>query len=43
VVVVCTAGRDGRVCLWDVRSGEKVGEVRSGELFMVSSSGFGDL
>lgn len=31
-VVVCTAGRDGRVALWDPRSGAKVGEVRSGEL-----------
>ncbi|KAH6711732.1 hypothetical protein BKA61DRAFT_487706 [Leptodontidium sp. MPI-SDFR-AT-0119] len=30
-VVVCTAGRDGRVALWDPRSGAKVGEVRSGD------------
>ncbi|KAL2059996.1 hypothetical protein VTL71DRAFT_9818 [Oculimacula yallundae] len=28
-VVVCTAGRDGRVVLWDPRSGSKAGEVRS--------------
>lgn len=31
-VVMCTAGRDGRVVLWDPRSGVKAGEVRSGEL-----------
>lgn len=31
-VVVCTAGRDGKVALWDPRSGAKVGEVRSGKL-----------
>lgn len=29
--VVVTAGRDGRVCLIDLRTGTKVGEVRSGE------------
>lgn len=29
--VVVTAGRDGRVCLVDLRTGAKVGEVRSGE------------
>jgi len=37
-VVVCTAGRDGKVALWDPRSGAKVGEVRSGELHGTSSS-----
>lgn len=31
-LVVCTAGRDGRVCLLDLRTGSKVGEVRTGEL-----------
>lgn len=31
-LIVCTAGRDGRVCLLDPRSGSKVGEVRTGEL-----------
>lgn len=31
-LIVATAGRDGKVCLWDPRSGGKVGEVRSGEL-----------
>lgn len=30
--IVATAGRDGRVCLLDCRSGQKVGEVRTGEL-----------
>jgi hypothetical protein len=30
--VVCTAGRDGRVCLIDPRSGAKVAETRTGEL-----------
>ncbi len=30
-VVVATAGRDGRVCLIDVRAGGKVGECISGE------------
>lgn len=29
---VCTAGRDGRVCIVDPRSGEKVGEVKTGKL-----------
>jgi hypothetical protein len=29
-LIVCTAGRDGKVCLVDPRSGEKIGEVRSG-------------
>jgi len=29
--VVCTAGRDGRVCAMDPRSGGKVGEARSCE------------
>ncbi|KAF4632481.1 hypothetical protein G7Y89_g5643 [Cudoniella acicularis] len=28
-VVVCTAGRDGRVCLVDVRTGSRVAEVRT--------------
>jgi hypothetical protein len=28
----CTAGRDGKVCLVDPRSGTKTGEVRAGEL-----------
>lgn len=32
--VVVTAGRDGRVCLVDLRSGSRVGEVRSGEFLM---------
>jgi hypothetical protein len=31
-LIVCTAGRDGRVCLMDPRSGAKIGQVRSGEL-----------
>ena len=31
-LVVCTAGRDGRVCVIDSRSGAKVGEVRTGKL-----------
>jgi hypothetical protein len=31
-LIVCTAGRDGRVSLIDPRSGAKVGEVRTGEL-----------
>lgn len=31
--VVATAGRDGWVRLVDLRSGGKVGEVRSGEFF----------
>ena len=30
--LVCTAGRDGRVCIVDPRSGEKVGEVRTGKM-----------
>lgn len=29
-VVVAAAGRDGRVGMWDLRTGEKVAEVRSG-------------
>jgi len=29
--IVCTAGRDGRVCMYDPRSGSKVGEVRAGK------------
>ena len=33
--VVATAGRDGRVCLLDPRSGVKVGEVRSGRFFFL--------
>lgn len=33
--VVATAGRDGRVCLVDLRTGERVGEVRSGEFGFV--------
>ncbi|KAK0117921.1 hypothetical protein ONS95_012235 [Cadophora gregata] len=28
-LIVCTSGRDGRVALWDLRSGAKIGEVRS--------------
>lgn len=31
-LVVATGGRDGKVCLFDPRSGSKAGEVRSGEL-----------
>jgi hypothetical protein len=31
-LIVCTAGRDGRVCLLDPRTGSKIGEVRTGEL-----------
>lgn len=31
--IVCTAGRDGRVCLLDPRTATKAGEVRTGELF----------
>lgn len=34
--VVCTGGRDGRLVLLDPRSGGMAGEVRSGELFLVS-------
>ena len=30
--LVCTAGRDGRVCFVDPRTGTKVGEVRTGKL-----------
>jgi SEL1 protein len=30
--LVCTAGRDGRVCIVDPRSGSKVGEVKAGKL-----------
>lgn len=30
--VVCTAGRDGTVCLVDPRTGAKVAETRTGEL-----------
>lgn len=30
--LLCTAGRDGRVCIVDPRNGEKVGEVRTGKL-----------
>jgi hypothetical protein len=29
-LIVCTAGRDGRVCLLDPRSGARIGEVRTG-------------
>lgn len=31
--IVVTAGRDGKVCLIDPRTGGKVGEVKSGENF----------
>jgi hypothetical protein len=31
-LIICTAGRNGRVCLLDPRTGAKVGEVRSGGL-----------
>jgi len=31
-LLVCTAGRDGRVCLLDPRTGAKVGEVKTGKL-----------
>jgi hypothetical protein len=31
-LLVCTAGRDGRVCLLDPRTAAKIGEVRTGEL-----------
>jgi hypothetical protein len=30
-LIVCTAGRDGRLCLLDPRTGSKIGEVRTGE------------
>lgn len=30
-VVVATAGRDGRICMSDLRTGAKVAEVRTGE------------
>jgi len=30
--LVCTAGRDGRICVIDPRSGAKAGEVSTGEL-----------
>ncbi|PBP25907.1 ubiquitin-protein ligase sel1 [Diplocarpon rosae] len=28
-LIVATAGRDGKVCIWDPRSGAKIGEVKS--------------
>jgi hypothetical protein len=31
-LIVCTAGRDGMVCLLDPRTGSKIGEVRTGKL-----------
>lgn len=31
-LIVCTAGRDGRVCLQDPRTSAKIGEVRTGGL-----------
>jgi hypothetical protein len=31
-LIVCTAGRDGRVCLLDPRTSAKIGEVRTGAL-----------
>jgi hypothetical protein len=31
-LIVCTAGRDGRVCLLDPRTGQRIGEVRVGKL-----------
>jgi hypothetical protein len=31
-LIVCTAGRDGRVCLLDPRTSAKIGEVRTGGL-----------
>jgi WD40 repeat protein len=34
--VILTAGRDGKVCLLDPRSGAKVGEVRSGKSFLAA-------
>jgi hypothetical protein len=30
--LICTAGRDGRVCIIDPRSGGQVGEARTGKL-----------
>ncbi len=39
-MIVATAGRDGRVCLWDPRNGGKVGEVRTGELKILSVDGY---
>lgn len=32
--IVCTAGRDGKVCLLDPRSGARIGEVRTGGLLL---------
>jgi len=33
-LIVCTAGRDGKVCLLDPRSGARIGEVRTGVLLL---------
>ncbi len=33
-LIVCTAGRDGKVCLLDPRSGARIGEVRTGGLLL---------
>jgi hypothetical protein len=33
-LIVCTAGRDGWVCLLDPRSGARIGEVRTGGLLL---------
>jgi WD40 repeat protein len=34
-VVVCTAGRDGKVGLWDPRSGTRIGEITSGKFLVL--------
>jgi hypothetical protein len=33
-LIVCTAGRDGKVCLLDPKSGARIGEVRTGGLLL---------
>lgn len=34
-LIICTAGRDGRVVLLDPRSGGKIGELRTGEYHLI--------
>lgn len=33
--LICTAGRDGRICVVDPRTGTKVGEVRTGKFRVI--------